>query len=798
MEALFQMLAQMVLSQLMAAFLFSLQKVKGPGTSELKNKDIPTAKNSEPISTFFGTIMFKGGNVLWFGDKSTSEIREEVFNNFIGKFLDIGSEVVKGYKYYLSIFIGIGFSIDNTPMKLKRIRIVDTDVYTNSGLTTGSGSISKNKLFNDASDIDNGWSGTFYWYDGTQVTPSSILESKLGVGEVPPYKDLCSIIFDKNYIGNSPRLEKLSFEIEHMPIPSWGNSTHARIGTSDYNPIYALYFLLTDGNIGCDIHPSLIDEANFNAIAQTLYDEDIGISMEISQGITYDSVKTTFEDIIDGFIDVSHTDGKYRIKLNRQDYDINTIPVLDESEISSFTMQTTSSESLLTEYRVLFDNRSKEYEEDVAVFSDLGTRYNRGSMKTGTTEYKWIKDKNLATKIAARDLKPLSYPLTKAKIKVSQKFTELARGDVVKVNYPRYNIYNLIFRIGSVDYGNFDNNSITLDCAEDLFGFFESSYLPPADSKYNEPDVLATTTNLTIVEAPFYFNDSYTTSTLFSFGERANTGQINYELQAEDSSNVFGVEQSVVLFTPYGDLSANIGHFDTSFNVDNGALMENMSNLTSTEIKLGGNIAYIKDGVNSEWIGFETVTDNGGGNYTLGSVKRSLFHTSTKPHSAGAKIYFPSYGLGQLARQIPNGENVGSKALTRSFKDKLAFGSAPTVNYTATLVQNKNLPVLSVRLNSNAAPTSLPNSIFGIEWSFQQKIYENIDIFYGQTKFHNGTDVCNVKVYEDGVLKLNTDITDVFTTYTPTTSPANIRIVLTNVTGSSPDSEPFDITLPVV
>lgn len=56
-------LALMVLSYLI------MPKPKGPKPPETKDIDDPVAEAGKPIPVVFGTVIVKGLNVLWFGDK---------------------------------------------------------------------------------------------------------------------------------------------------------------------------------------------------------------------------------------------------------------------------------------------------------------------------------------------------------------------------------------------------------------------------------------------------------------------------------------------------------------------------------------------------------------------------------------------------------------------------------------------------------------------------------------------------------------------------------------------------------
>lgn len=57
-------LAMMVIGYLI------MPKPKTPKPEAAKDMEDPTAEAGRPIPVIFGTVMVKGPNVLWFGDKS--------------------------------------------------------------------------------------------------------------------------------------------------------------------------------------------------------------------------------------------------------------------------------------------------------------------------------------------------------------------------------------------------------------------------------------------------------------------------------------------------------------------------------------------------------------------------------------------------------------------------------------------------------------------------------------------------------------------------------------------------------
>jgi hypothetical protein len=67
---LIQIAIAVVISLVAYAIMPKPKAAKPPETSDM---DSPTAEAGRPVPVVFGTVMVKGLNVLWFGDKNKAE-----------------------------------------------------------------------------------------------------------------------------------------------------------------------------------------------------------------------------------------------------------------------------------------------------------------------------------------------------------------------------------------------------------------------------------------------------------------------------------------------------------------------------------------------------------------------------------------------------------------------------------------------------------------------------------------------------------------------------------------------------
>lgn len=789
--AFFYAVLKIIISMAIQALLSKQDDVEGPGASKLNPESINTASAEKSVPTFFGKVNFAASNILWYGDSSYKSVYREESAGYIADLINGEQKFFVGYKYYMGLQCSIGLSIDNTPIKLHSI-FLDQDKFIfedNAGITSSRKNINKPKVFGGTKDMPNGWSGNFEYYDGTQTTINSYLEGEIGAGEVPILKDLAHIVFEKNYIGNSRNPRTMVYEVSQYPVPSWGTDLEAKIG-DDYNPVYALYYMLTNKTIGAGEDVNLIDIDSFKAAAAKVKAEEIGISLEVSNQIVFSDFQKTIEDIISGILSVDYNTGLYVIKLNRDDYDINTIPVLNESEISRLMWNKPTTNSLMTEMKVSFLNRENNYTKDLAIFSDLGVRYNKQAAKTTTLSFPWIKNASTASRIAGRELKSLSYPLITGNCIVSSKFIDLKRGDVVKIEYAPDNL-DVPVRILSIDYGLLEENKVKIDFAEDFFGRFDASFAPPEPTKYTPSSQEALPADSYYVEAPFYLNKEQYGANFIILAEQPNESNAEYEL----FTDINGPYESndVSNFSPTAELNTSIGLTDNSIIVKNGLLIEEVKNHTSSENRTGSNLFVIDDGTKQEWMAFESIVDNLDGTYTLNNVKRGIFHSKVKEFNVYSKILFITYGNTYISSLISG--SVNYKVITKTLQDTLTINEAPTVNAVEQGVNMKNYPVIDLNINGSYFPASAPIAGFDITWSFQNRNEVN---YFTDSKTYDGLSVCSIDIYEDGIFINNEQVSGKSFSYIPNGSATTARFVIKNITQGYNDSEEYDITVNLV
>ena len=98
-------------------------------------------------------------------------------------------------------------------------------------------------------------------------------------------------------------------------------------GYFDYNPVHAIWYLLTQ--IGLE---DRLNESSFLAAAITVYNEGLGISAKLSDHL---EVKTTIQQLLGHIAGVLRwgTDTKFHIILIRDDYQVEDLPIVNNNVV---------------------------------------------------------------------------------------------------------------------------------------------------------------------------------------------------------------------------------------------------------------------------------------------------------------------------------------------------------------------------------------------------------------------------------------------------------------------------------
>lgn len=110
------------------------------------------------------------------------------------------------------------------------------------------------------------------------------------------------------------------------------------------------------------------------------------------------------------------------------------------------------------------------FRDATAQAQDLGNKMATGEVRSLTLEFPMVTRSGLAQFIANRELSKRMRPLATARFKMNRTGHAITPASVVKLTWPDYDLSELPMRVVSVDYGTLEDDAITVECMEDVWG----------------------------------------------------------------------------------------------------------------------------------------------------------------------------------------------------------------------------------------------------------------------------------------------------------------------------------------
>lgn len=275
---------------------------------------------------------------------------------------------------------------------------------------------------------------------------------------------------DTPYMGRSTQIPAITFEVQRFPRNLTLSEDVAVIGL-EANPAEVLYECLTNTEWGLSVPPGRIDYDSFRNAALTLASEGNGYSRMLTEPDELDAVISDLEAQIDGTV-FEGRDGRFRLRLIRDDYNKASLRRLDESNIISvdeFARQ--SYDTTANSVYVEFDDRSRDYEGSVATAHDPASIIATARNQVNRTErLRGVKTMELAEQIATRSLRLTSTPLATCKLTVDSSLFDIEPGEPVILNSNSHGLRDTVFRVTSINLGTASSSEIELTMMQDVFG----------------------------------------------------------------------------------------------------------------------------------------------------------------------------------------------------------------------------------------------------------------------------------------------------------------------------------------
>lgn len=620
-----------------------------------------------------------------------------------------------GYKYSM----GMHMILCHGPVdKLSRIVVGEREAWGGSVTANTTITINKPELFGGEQKEGGIVGSVDIMMGASDQTPNSYLISQLGA-IMPAFRGVVSAVLRKVYVcAMSPYPKPWAFLVTRNP-KSWYpakaviDGSHPDGGSA--NAAHIIYETLTHPDWGMGYSEAALDLSTFQAMADTLYAENFGLSFVLNSTDSIESFLYTVLTHVNGMLYTDPVTGKFAVKLLRYDYDPSALPLYNESNIIALdNYERPAFGEMVNEVVVTYRPKGKT-EDATVTLQDLASVQAQEGVISQTVNYPGIDNADNAARVAMRDVRQKSTPLARVKLRVNRAAWDLTIGKCFRFAWAEHKVVNLVIRVLNINLGDLNDQTIIIDGVEDVFGLPVATYLTDQPSLWTNPvQAPGVVSPRKVFEATYWdlargldpanFESLQVSSTFISSAGGAPTyAASNYELWTHPGSSSF-VKADNEEFCPHGVLVTTIGRTNNTFTVT-------LKGGDFTNFPVGG-YAIIED----EIVRVDSV------NLTTGVVVvgRGCLDTTPQAHNAGAAVLFAMGYLGFDTNEYASGETVSAKLLTRTPTGLLSQSAAPTDSVVTVGRQGRPYPPGNLRINGLSYPLSV-NDTMTITWAHRDR-----------------------------------------------------------------------------
>lgn len=428
------------------------------------------------------------------------------------------------------------------------------------------------------------------------------------------------------------------------------------------NGSHIIYQCVTDPIWGRSQEPEMIDENSFIYAANTLCNERFGLCFNWQREDDVDAFIQVVLDHIGGVLYTDRSTGLLTLRLIRNDYNPDTLPtfsfgsgLLDILRDDSGSQDIAYNEVIVKYHDPISDTDGE------ARAQNAGARMAQGSINPITKEYPGLPTKELAARVAVRELIVQSAGLKKFKVKLDRSAWRIAPGMPFKIKAPERGYPEIILRAGEVvDYSTRNGGHIEIAALEDVFSMPTAGMVIPEDSVWSPPvtDPVAPDASQ-LFELTYYdlvgnlsqFDISAVSDDDAYMGMVASQplpSQIQYDLMVDDTIGTDFEKAGTFAFTGNATLLAAIGFFDTELSV---GTMEGFEPAIGHCLMIGEERLRVD--------GFDPLTG-------IVTVARGTVDTIPAKHAAGEIVWWVDDDLASNGVVYSPGDEIAAAAATRS------------------------------------------------------------------------------------------------------------------------------------
>lgn len=642
-----------------------------------------------------------------------------------------GSDQTIGFRY----FMGLHMAIAHGPVtRINQIYVAERSLDISPQTANATITVNKPQLMG-GDEKEGGIVGDLdLEFGGPTQSQNIYLASQYGSNNTPSYRGVTCVVFREsndpsiqtsNYVSSSsggyltaisPYPKKWAFSVTDIPGGVF-NPTKQNIN-GGANGGHIIYDCLTNSDWGLGLPPTDLDVVSFTATTNTLYDEQFSLSMVYAQQSTMEDFVNQILTHINAVLYTNRKTGLFVLKLIRDDYNPNTLPIFDETNIASLVSFERPAFSEMVNEIVISYRRQNDFTDTTITAQDLSSIQAQEGVVSQTLSFAGIDNDTIASQIAQRELKQSSTPLARIRMIANREAWNVNPGDVIKLSWAAYGISEVVFRVGSVDYGSLESGLVGIDAVEDIFALPANTYLVPQDTGWqdevNDPIPAPTTRALElpffVIETTFlteFINALVDDSALLqSIAEYPAIATVSFQLNTRISPMSYAVVAQGQ-FSPTAELVGTLDE-QTKLSIP----IQNFKGGLG-EVVIGG-YAYLNDEVLR--VDSVDLTNN------LLNVGRGYLDSVPRSHAAGSIIYFADSNSAVDPTVYSESDIVDAKVLTQTSIGTLPLASAATDTVVMSARRNRPYNGAQIRIGGLYFPAALIDQIsVVVTWTYQDR-----------------------------------------------------------------------------
>lgn len=548
--------------------------------------------------------------------------------------------------------------------------------------------------------------------------------------------------------GAAPALRPFTLRVHRYPS-NLGVPEYKKVNTSgnnsDANLAECCYEWLTSRAFGVKaLSSARIDLDSFRLGAETHFNDNLGASLQFNTPTDVESALDTFTSIGDAIIYGSLRRGTIKYKVIKRDYSIPSLKVYrrgyDGSNPSEYNVIRIGGVShgawarTNNNFTFRYKDRDNNFIDTARPTVDLANYMMQGRVRSVDQTLEGVSNGSEAAFIGTREMRAGSYPNDPISLVVNREGFDEEPGNVIKL-IDNVDNYVKIIRIAEVRAGTEDTSEIEIVGAEDQYGIGASAYNPYVPPGFTDPvGTAAAAAHSKVIEAPYFLTQDED-ARLLVFAAKPNGAQLNFDTYVStDGGTTYVQESSATDFAITGVITEAIDRLTdpvlTSLTLTptNSFDATRLESATVEEIANGENILYFED--TGEFMAVETITDNGDGTYTLTNIWRAVhpFDSVPAPHSAGARVWFFTYGKTISGSTYADPTSTKTKILPRTVSDVLDLADATAINLTTDSRSLKPNPARNVTINSDYLLETVTSGDIQLDWAETNRLTEALVI----------------------------------------------------------------------